>query len=132
MIGVGDVTSYKKHANRLRNTISLIISVIINDRGVGGGGSRSKMRFRVKFNYVLSGTFYGIKKACHGRSVLSRSWHVPQNPTRFWTSTFFNGKIRQTLFIWLQISFGAPFLAKLLHFLSFPNGTWEFGLDFGT
>jgi hypothetical protein len=68
----------------------------------------------VKFNYVLSGTFYGIKKACHGRSVLSRSWHVPQNPTRFWTSNFFNGKIRQTLFIWLQISFGAPFLALIL------------------
>ena len=55
---------------------------------------------------------------------------LARTPIHFWTFDFFNRKIGQTLFIWLQITFGTLFLAKLLHFMSFPNVIWEMGYFF--
>ena len=80
---------------------------------------------------VLSGTFYGIEKARRAVVLYCREVgmypKILQNLIHFLKFVYFNRKIGQTLSIWLQITLGTPFLAKLFHFMNYPNVTREFG-----
>ena len=85
-------------------------------------------------SYVLSGTFYGIKKSCSVVAWWCREVGAyPEILYILGTLVFFNRKIGQNYFFLPQIVFGTQFLAKLLHFMGSPNVTCDFGhfFDFG-
>ena len=97
-------------------------------KGIGGGlGSKWGFNwFLLSQSQIFRNFLRNWKSSLCCRDIACRNFKKSRNPIHFGHFQIFFSRFGQIPYFWPQINFRTPYWAKLLHFMGFPNVTWEF------